>query len=121
MTELRGLAQRNDELSKLGVKVVAISVDDQEHAHQVWEVAAGKKITILSDPGAKVIRSYGLLHEAGHAGGDIALRTTLLIDPHGIEKWRRVSESVPDIPTADETVNKIKETQGKDHGMDQHH
>ena len=120
MTELRGLAQRHDELRKLGVKVVAISVDDQERAHQVWESAAGKKITILSDPGAQVIRRYGLLHKAGHAGEDIALRTTLLIDPRGIERWRRVSQSVPDIPSVDETVKQIKQAQ-ENNGMDQHH
>lgn len=113
MAELRGLAQRDEELTKLGVKVVAISVDDQKHAHEVWENVAGKKITVLSDPGAQVIRRYGLLHAAGHAGKDIALRTTLLIDPRGIERWRRVSQSVPDIPSADETVNQVKEAEGK--------
>jgi hypothetical protein len=52
-----------------------------------------------------------LIHPAGHSGQDIALRTTLLIDPTGIEKWRRVSQSVPDIPTVDETIAKIKESQ----------
>jgi alkyl hydroperoxide reductase subunit AhpC len=35
MTELRGLAQHADELEQRKVKVVAISVDDQEHAHDV--------------------------------------------------------------------------------------
>jgi peroxiredoxin len=73
-------------------------------------------ITLLSDPGAKVIRRYGLLHEKRshakeHPESDIALRTTLLIDPEGRERWRRVSKSVPDIPTTDETVADIKTTQ----------
>src|SRR5260370_17006372 len=103
MTELRGLAQRAADFEKLGVKVVAISVDDQEHAHDVWDQAAQRKIVILSDPGAQVIREYGLLHSAGHRTQDIALRTTLLIDPRGIGKWRRVSESLPAIPTLHET------------------
>lgn len=118
MTELRGLAQKADELAKLGVKVVAISVDDQAHAHEVWDKVAKKKFTILSDPGAQVIRKYGLLHEAGRGGHDIALRTTLLIDPRGIEKWRRVSESVPDIPTIEETIGRIKQAQGESGGVD---
>lgn len=123
MTELRGLAQHADELKKLGVHVIALSVDNQEHAHEVWENVANKEFTILSDPGARVIKSYGLLHANGAgAGRDIALRTTLFIDPNGIEKWRRVSESVPDIPTADETLQKIKQAQGGGkRGMDKHH
>ncbi len=121
MTELRGLAQRANDFEKLGVKVVAISVDDQGHAHDVWEKVAERKIVILSDPGAQVIRKYGLLHATGHREQDIALRTTLLVDPRGIETWRRVSESVPDIPTADETLNKIKQAQEAAGGVDKNH
>ena len=112
MTELRGLARNASELENLKVKVVAISVDDQQHAHNLWDKVAQQKFTILSDPGAQVIKKYGLLHTGGHGGEDIALRTTLLVDPHGIEKWRRVSKSVPDIPTVDETIAQIKEAQG---------
>src|SRR5215510_47569 len=111
MTELRGLAQKASEFEKLKVKVVAISVDDQQHAHDVWDKAAQQKITILSDPGAQVIKKYGLLHAGGFGGQDIALRTTLLVDPEGIEKWRRISHSVPDIPTVEETIAKIQESQ----------
>src|SRR5579859_7643928 len=98
MTELRGLAQHAEELDQRKVKVIAISVDDQEHAHDVWDKVASKKVTILSDPGAQVIKKYGLLHTGGRKDQDIALRTTVFIDPEGIEKWRRVSESIPDIP-----------------------
>jgi len=111
MTELRGLAQKASEFEKLKVKLVAISVDDQQHAHDIWDKVAQQKVTVLSDPGAQVIRKYGLLHAAGRSDQDIALRTTLLVDPNGIEKWRRVSQSVPDIPTVDETLAKVKESQ----------
>ena len=55
MTQLREFAQRSADFDKLGVLVVALSVDDQEHTHRVWEEAAQRKFTILSDPGAKVI------------------------------------------------------------------
>src|SRR5262249_16667888 len=111
MTELRGLAQKASEFEKLKVKLVAISVDDQQHAHDIWDKVAQQKVTVLSDPGAQVIRKYGLLDGAGRSDQDIALRTTLLVDPNGIEKWRRVSQSVPDIPTVDETLTKVKESQ----------
>jgi alkyl hydroperoxide reductase subunit AhpC len=114
MTELREFAQRSSDLNQLGVRLVPVSVDDQYHAHEVWEKVAKEKFAILSDPGAAVIRKYGLLHQGGgaaHGGTDIALRTTLLIDPEGRERWRRVSNSVPDIPKADETLADIKKAQ----------
>jgi alkyl hydroperoxide reductase subunit AhpC len=121
MNELREFARHSDDLEKLGVRLIPISVDDQEHAHDVWEKAAEKKFTILSDPGAAVIRKYGLLHNAGHDGADIALRTTILIDPEGREQWRRVSRAVPDIPTWGETLSMIKKAQGQHHGVDPNH
>jgi len=111
MTELREFARHSDELEKLHVQLVPISVDDRQHTHDVWEKVAEKKFTILSDPGATVIRKYGLLHEAGHGGADIALRTTILIGPDGLERWRRVSQTVPDIPSWDETVAMVKRSQ----------
>jgi len=117
MTELREFARRRSDFEKLGVRVIGISVDNQEHAREAWEKAGAKKFTILSDPGAKVIRQYGLLHEKGHGDSDIALRTTLLIDPEGRERWRRVSQSVPDIPKADETLADIKKTQEQTGGL----
>lgn len=108
MMELREFAQHSDDFEKLGVRVIGISVDDQEHAREAWAKAGSKKFTVLSDPGAKVIRQYGLLHGEGHGESDIALRTTLLVDPDGRERWRRVSRSVPDIPSWEETFAAIK-------------
>lgn len=113
MNELREFARHSEELDKLDVRLIPISVDDQEHAREVWEKVAEKKFTMLSDSGASVIREYGLLHEAGHAGRDIALRTTLLIGPDRRERWRRVSQSVPDIPTWEETLSMIRKAQEK--------
>jgi len=121
MTQLREFAQRSSEFDKLGVLVVPLSVDDQEHAHKVWEEAAQRKFTILSDPGASVIKQYGLLHAQGHHDTDIAIRTTLLIDPKGREAWRRVSETVPDIPTAGDILQRVKQTQEQAGGVDKNH
>jgi thioredoxin-dependent peroxiredoxin len=118
MAELRELTRRSDQLEALHVQLVPISVDDQEHAHDVWEKIANGKFPILSDPGAAVIAKYGLLHEAGHEGNNIALRTTLLVGPDGRERWRRVSQSVPDIPTADETLAQIKRAQEQKTGAE---
>ena len=70
-----------------------------------------RQFTILSDLGARVIRSYGLLHPgAGMEGQDIALDTTLLVEVDGRERWRRVSETLPDLPTAEQILARIRET-----------
>jgi peroxiredoxin len=121
MTELREFAQHSSDFEKLGVRIIGVSVDDQEHAREAWEKGGAKKFTILSDADAKVIRQYGLLHEKGHGESDIALRTTLLIDREGRERWRRVSQSVPDIPTPDETLAEIRKAQEHKSGLDQEH
>jgi len=86
---------------------VGISVDDRQHARQLWEQRVNRKFTILSDPDAKVIRTYGLLH----IGRDIALDTTLLVDAAGRERWRKVSETLPDLPSTEEVLNRIRTSQ----------
>ncbi len=108
MNQLREFAQHADEFQKLNVHLVAISVDDQEHAHMAWEKKAGRKFIILSDPGAAVIRQYGLLHAQGKGDTDIAIRTTFLIDENGRERWRRVSTTVLDIPKSVEVLAVIR-------------
>ena len=68
-----------------------------------------RQFTILSDPGAQVIRTYGLVHpHSGIDGGDIALDTTLLVDVDGRERWRHVSQTLPDLPTPEEVLTRIR-------------
>ena len=110
MRQLREFAQHKSEFDQLHVRVVGISVDDQEHAHMVWDRQTGQKFTILSDPTAEVIRQYGLLHEKGKGDTDIAIRATVYVDGQGRERWRRVSETIPDIPKADEILARIRTT-----------
>ena len=110
MRQLREFAQHKAEFDQLHLRVVGLSVDGQEDAHKVWDKITNQQFTILSDPGAKVIRTYGLLHENGRPGENIAIRTTLFVDAEGRERWRRVSESIPDIPKAEDVLNRIRET-----------
>jgi len=91
-------------------RILAISVDDREHAHDVWKKVVGKKFAVLSDPEAKVVRRYGLLHPSGHKGADIAIRATIVLDERGREQWRRVSQTVGDIPSADEVIAHLDRT-----------
>ena len=74
-----------------------------------------RRFAILSDPGAQVITSYGLLHRgAGTDGQDIALDTTLLVDVDGRERWRHVSQTLLDVPTTEEVLTRIRETAVRD-------
>lgn len=113
MSELREFAQHKVEFDKFHTKILAISVDDVEHAKKVWEKAAGQQFQILSDPGANVIRSYGLLHTAGHRGNDIAIRTAILIDKDGRERWRRVSDTIQDVPGIEEVLDEVRKLPSK--------
>ena len=108
MKQLREFAQRKSDFDTLNARVVGISVDDSEHARRVWDDVARHNVTILSDPGAKVIREYGLLHPKGYKNEDIALRATLIVDENGREVFRQVSSSVPDVRTADQILAELK-------------
>jgi peroxiredoxin len=110
MKQLREFAQRKADFDAVNAEIVAISTDDAAHAAKVWKDVAHREVTILSDPDATVIREYGLLHPKGHADEDIALRATLVLDQNGVEVFRRVSSSVPDIRTPDEVLAAIKES-----------
>src|SRR5215469_16002947 len=111
MGQLREFARHKENFASLNTRLVAISVDDREHARLVWEKVVDRRFTILSDPGAQVIRTYGLIHSnAGKEGDNIALDTTLLVDAEGRERWRRVSATLPDIPSAEEILERIRQS-----------
>ena len=111
MKQLREFAQRKPDFDAANAEVVGISVDDDSHTRKVWDDVAQHKTVILSDPDAKVIREYGLLHPKGHANEDIALRATLIVDKDGREVFRQVSSSVPDVRTADQILAELKRIQ----------
>jgi peroxiredoxin len=111
MRQLREFVQHAGEFEQARARLVAISVDDQEHARLVWDKQAGRKFVVLSDPGARVTRQYGLLHPHGKGDSDIALRTTFVIDENGRERWRKVSATVLEIPKAAEVLQQLREMQ----------
>ena len=95
------------------MRVLAISVDDRSGARQVWQQVMSRHFTVLSDPGAVIIRKYGLLHPHGGHGQDIALDTTVFIDENGVERWRQVSQTLPDLPTADEILARVRKEESR--------
>src|ERR1700742_1411170 len=107
MSQLREFAQHKADFDRINTKIIALSVDDVAYSHATWDKAVNRQFPVLSDPGAKVIREYGLLHADGHEGQDIALRTTIYIDGNGIERWRRVSAGVMDVPKVNEIIGRI--------------
>jgi peroxiredoxin len=108
MSQLREFAQHSQEFEAMNVHVIAISADDVEHARLVWQKKVDQKFPVLSDPGAKVISQYGILHAKGHDDEGIAIRTAVLLDEKGVEVWRRVSSSVSDAPNTKEILEKIR-------------
>lgn len=111
MRQLREFAQHAGEFEQAKARLVAISVDDQKHAHLAWDKQADRRFVILSDPGARVIRQYGLLHAHGKGDTDIAIRTTFVIDENGRERWRKVSATIPEIPKSVEVLQQLRAMQ----------
>ena len=74
--------------------MVAISVDSAEESRRLTRTQ-GYTFPILSDPGAKTIRAYGVVHEGGgEEGRDIARPAEFLVDDTGTIRWVNLAESV---------------------------
>jgi peroxiredoxin len=74
--------------------VVAISVDSAEESRRLAQTR-GYTFPILSDPGAKTIRAYGVIHErGGEERRDIARPAEFLVDDTGTIRWVNLAESV---------------------------
>jgi peroxiredoxin len=70
---------------------VAISVDAPEVSRDLCR-KAGYTYTFLSDPEARVIRRYDLLHPgAGANGHDIARPAEFLVDDAGTVRWMNLT------------------------------
>lgn len=76
-----------------GIRPVAISVDAPEVTRDLCQ-KAGYSFTFLSDPDAKVIRKYDLVHAgAGINGHDIARPAEFLVDASGTVRWVNLTEN----------------------------
>jgi len=63
---------------------------------------------LLSDPDERVIKQYGLLHEKGHGGSDIARPADLLLDRDGVIRWARFTDNIRVRPHPDEILVEAK-------------
>lgn len=94
-TELGTVAKLKPEFDKRNVKVIALSVDDEE-SHKGWigdiEETQSTKLNypILADPDKKVSDLYDMIHP--NANAKLTVRTVFVIDP---QKKLRLSLTYP--------------------------
>jgi peroxiredoxin (alkyl hydroperoxide reductase subunit C) len=85
-TELVSVAKHYEELKKLGVEVLSVSIDTQ-FVHKVWQeteltkmIPGGLPFPMVADLSGKIGQNYGVYAE--EIGLD--LRGTFIIDPDGV-------------------------------------
>ena len=77
-----------------GIRVVGISVDSPE-ANKRHSQKLGCTFPLLSDPEAKIIRRYDVLHPgAGPKKADIARPAEFLLDSDGIVRWVNLTDNI---------------------------
>jgi peroxiredoxin len=90
---LRSIQKRLSEISAVGIRPVAISVDPPEVSRNLAQ-KAGLTFPVLSDPNTQAIRSYDLVHKgAGADGHDIARPAEFLVDSTGTVRWINLTEN----------------------------
>ena len=105
-TELVDLAEKYEELKKMGVEVFSVSTDTH-FVHKAWHDASDsiKKIqyTMLADPLATLSEAFGVyIEEEG-----MAYRGTFLVDPEGKIKLAEIQDNSIG-RNAEELVRKVE-------------
>ena len=91
---MRSFQHRLSEFDARGINVVAISVDPPD-VNKRQSQKLGYTFPLLSDPNAKVIRRYDVLHPgAGPRGADIARPAEFLLDSDGIVRWVNLTDNI---------------------------
>jgi peroxiredoxin len=84
---LRSFQERLEEFESRGVRLAAVSVDLPEVSREHC-AKQGYTYTFLSDPEARAIQDYDLLHPGAAPGGKaIARPAEFLIDTTGTVRW----------------------------------
>ena len=91
---MRSFQQTLADFNSRGIRVVGISVDPPE-INRRQSQRLGYTFPLLSDPGAKIIRRYDVLHpRAGPKGADIARPAEFLLDSNGMVRWVNLTENI---------------------------
>jgi peroxiredoxin (alkyl hydroperoxide reductase subunit C) len=108
-TELEDLADKHDELQKMGVEIYSVSTDTH-FSHKAWHDSSesiGKiRYAMIGDPTGLVTNNFGVMRE----GQGLADRATFVIDPEGvIQAMEITAEGIG--RDANDLVRKIKAAQ----------
>ncbi|KXS17616.1 hypothetical protein M427DRAFT_54541 [Gonapodya prolifera JEL478] len=117
-TEIIAFSDRVEEFKKLGVEVIAASVDS-EYSHLAWiNTPRNKgglgdmKIPIIADVTKKISRDFGVLIESE----GVALRGTFIVDPKGNVRVAMIND-LPIGRSVDEVLRLVEAVQYTDvHG-----
>ena len=83
MIELGELEAHREEFATRHTRVVAVSVDDLEHAKDTQQKFPS--LVVVADADQKLISAAEVLHtHAGQHGEDVAAPTTFFVDRHGM-------------------------------------
>ncbi len=108
-TELVDLADKYEELKKMGVEVFSVSCDTH-FVHKAWADASDSikkiKYTMLADPLAVLVKGFGVYKE----DEGLAYRGTFLVNPEGKIKLAEIQDNSIG-RNADELVRKVKAAQ----------
>ncbi|MBI3550758.1 MAG: redoxin domain-containing protein [Elusimicrobia bacterium] len=84
-------------------EVAGVSVDSV-WSHKAWQDKMGLKHRLLADMHRKVIKAYGLWHEAGN----ISQRATVIVDKQGKIAWVHVEPDITKERDYNEVENQLK-------------
>ena len=108
-TELVDMAEKYEELKKMGVEVYSVSTDTH-FTHKAWHDTSEsiKKINypMLADPTGALSRAFGVYIESE----GLAYRGTFLVDPDGAIKLAEIHDNGID-RNADELLRKVQAAQ----------
>lgn len=109
VSELRGLSGISAELKRLGVGILAVSVDSAARSQSAAE-RLDLKFPLLGDHERSVIREYGVVHARGGPNGDdIAIPAHFLLDSRGQIVWRHIGDRVQSRPDPQEILRIVRE------------
>ena len=110
MSELQGLQLRHEEFRRLGARVAAICVDPPERNAEVVG-NLGLDFPILADVDRAAVRAFGVLHEDGFQGQDIA-RPATFIAADGRVRWSSLTGNYRVRPRPETILDALRELTG---------
>lgn len=108
-TELEDMAEKYEQLKKMGVEVLSVSTDTI-FVHAAWHAESPSikkiKFPMVADPDHSISKAYEVLRD----GAGVADRATFLIDPDGVIKMVEITDE-PIGRNADELIRRIEASQ----------